>query len=70
MTVEGTTVEEFEEFVATLPKDPEALQFTESWQPNVSLLYPINAMRWQLTSIVHAVHLHGHGGSMHCREIR
>ncbi|CEL06505.1 hypothetical protein ASPCAL09681 [Aspergillus calidoustus] len=34
MTVEGTTVEEFEEFVATLPKDPEALQFTESWQPN------------------------------------
>ncbi|RAH81716.1 hypothetical protein BO86DRAFT_399552 [Aspergillus japonicus CBS 114.51] len=34
MTVEGTTVQEFQEFVATLPKDPEALQFTESWQPN------------------------------------
>ncbi|KAL2802194.1 hypothetical protein BJX63DRAFT_441347 [Aspergillus granulosus] len=34
LTVEGTTVEEFEAFVATLPKDPEALQFTESWQPN------------------------------------
>ncbi|RAK74413.1 uncharacterized protein BO72DRAFT_515847 [Aspergillus fijiensis CBS 313.89] len=34
MTVEGTTVQEFQDFVATLPKDPEALQFTESWQPN------------------------------------
>jgi hypothetical protein len=45
MTVEGTTVDEFEEFVATLPKDPDALQFTESWQPNVSLLYPTNTRR-------------------------
>ncbi|KAL4877591.1 hypothetical protein BJY04DRAFT_230551 [Aspergillus karnatakaensis] len=33
-TRRGTTLSEFEAFVATLPKDPDAIKLTNDWQPN------------------------------------
>ncbi|KAL3485439.1 peptidase S8/S53 domain-containing protein [Aspergillus germanicus] len=33
-TKQGTTITEFTEFVAGLPKDPVSIQLTNSWQPN------------------------------------
>jgi hypothetical protein len=35
-TKQGTTLGEFNEFVAGLPKDPVSIKLTNSWQPNVS----------------------------------